>query len=233
MNLPPILLIDPTQMQRIGGRLGSNPAGLYQDNAGCCYYVKTLDSAEHVRNELLAAALYQLAGAPTLSYYRTTEPDEIATLWLPLEKSHLSQFNAQERQQAQLWFGVHAWTANWDAAGFNGDNQGIYQGRILTLDVGGALAFRALGDPKGKAFGNEVNELQTLRHDPENPHARSLFGDMTAAALAQAINRVLAIPPAQIRQVIAEQGGPPALAEKMLARQQDMARRLDQLVTSS
>ena len=78
-----------------------------------------------------------------------------------------------------------------------------------------------------------MNELQTLRHDPENPHARSLFGDMTAAALAQAINRVLAIPPAQIRQVIAEQGGSPALAEKMLARQQDMARRLDQLVTSS
>lgn len=229
MSLQPIPLIDPKQMQPIGGRLGTNPAGLYQDSDGCRYYVKSLDSAAHVRNELLAAALYQLAGVPTLSYYRTTEPDEIATLWLPLEKCRISQFSEEERQQAQLWFGVHAWTANWDAAGFNGDNQGVYQGRVLTLDMGGALAFRALGDPKGKAFGNEVNELQTLRHDPENPHARSLFGTMSAEALKLAIQRVTSLPDEQIHQLIMARGGSLALAEKMMARKADMTQRLQLL----
>ena len=219
-------IIDTGKMQRIGGQIGSNPAGIYQDLHGRRYYVKTLDSPAHVRNELIAARLYQLAGAPTLTYFTTTEPDQLATLWLPLEKNRISQFNDAERQQAQRWFGVHAWTANWDAAGFDGDNQGLYQGQILTLDVGGALDFRAQGDPKGKAFGAEVNELHTLRSDPQNPHALTLFGHMSDEALAQTIRIVLAIPDDAIRQVIVEHGGAQSLADKMIARKQQMAQRL-------
>lgn len=219
-------LIDTSRMQRIGGQLGSNPAGIYQDANGCHYYVKTLDSPAHVRNELIAARLYQLAGAPTLTYLDTTEPEQIATLWLPLAKSRISQFNEEERKLARLWFGVHAWTANWDAAGFNGDNQGIYQGKILTLDMGGALAFRAHGDPKGHAFGSEVNELDTLRSDKDNPYAITLFGNMSSDEINTAIAVVVSIPDEQIRQVILDHGGPLLLADKMIARKQHMAQRL-------
>ena len=222
----PMPLLDISRMQRIGGQIGSNPAGIYQDAHGCRYYVKTLDSAAHVRNELIAARLYQLAGAPTLTYLHTKEPEQIATLWLPLEKSRISQFSEGERQQAQRWFGVHAWTANWDAAGLHGDNQGLYQGQVVTLDVGGALAFRAHGDPKGKAFGSEVNELDTLRNDPQNPHALTLFGNMSDEALAQAIRIVVAIPDEAIRQVIMAHGGALSLADKMIARKLQMAQRL-------
>lgn len=226
MNTTEVAVIDISQMQRVAGRIGSNPAGIYQDAHGCRYYVKTLDSAAHVRNELIAARLYQLAGAPTLTYLHTEEPDQIATLWLSLEKSRISQFNEEERQQAQRWFGVHAWTANWDAAGLHGDNQGRYQGQILTLDVGGALAFRAQGDPKGKAFGSEVNELDTLRSDPQNPHAVTLFGNMSEEVLVQAIRIVVAIPDEAIRLVIMAYGGTLSLADKMIARKQQMAQRL-------
>ena len=219
-------LIDTTTLQRVGGQMGSNPAGIYQASHGQRYYVKTLESAAHAHNEWLAARLYQLAGAPTLRYVRALAPEQIATEWAQLDKRHVAHLSEPERKQAQHWLGVHAWTANWDAAGFAGDNQGVCQGRVLTLDVGGALEYRAQGDPKGSAFGTRVNELDALRHDPGNPHALKLFGDMRGPDIARAIEVVTRIPAARIRQVLIDGGGSPALAEKMIARQTDMARQL-------
>ncbi len=219
-------LIDTAAMQRVSGQLGSNPAGIYQDHSGRRYYVKTLESAAHARNEFIAAMLYRLAGAPTLTYVRTTAPDQIATEWLDLDKRCVTHLSESERRQAQQWFGVHAWTANWDAAGFNGDNQGVAHGQVLTLDVGGALAFRAQGDPKGKAFGTRVDEIDLLRSNADNPHAVRLFGDMSDEAIRQAIRVVTRIPDEAIRRVIIESGGSEKLVEKMIARKGDMARRL-------
>ena len=219
-------LIDTTTMQRVGGQLGTNPAGIFQDDSGRRYYVKTLESLAHARNEMIAAKLYQLAGAPTLTYVSTKAPDQIATEWVELDTKCVAHLSESERKQAQRWFGVHAWTANWDAAGFNGDNQGVASGKVLTLDVGGALAFRAQGDPKGKAFGSRVDELDVLRSDDGNPHAVKLFADMSSDDIKQAIKVVVRIPDEQIRQVIIDSGGSDKLAEKMIARKADMARRL-------
>jgi len=222
---PDTPLLDITAMQRIGGQLGTNPAGLFQDESGRRYYVKTLESVAHACNEGIAARLYQLAGAPTLTYLRTKAPDQIATEWVELDKRCVAHLSEDERKQAQHWFGVHAWTANWDAAGYSGDNQGVINGKVVTLDVGGALAFRAHGDPKGKAFGSRVNELDLLRSDGGNPHAVNLFADMTPDEIKQAITVVVRIPDEQIRQVIIDGGGSHKLAEKMIARKADMARR--------
>lgn len=221
-----MILIDTNTMQRVGGQLGTNPAGIFQDDNGRRYYVKTLDSPAHVRNEFIAAMLYQLAGAPTLTYVRTKAPDQIATEWVELEKKCVAHLSESERKQAQHWLGVHAWTANWDAAGFDGDNQGVVNGKVLTLDVGGALAFRAQGDPKGKAFGHRVGEIDVLRSDEGNPHAVKLFADMSPDEIEQAIMVVVLISDERIRQVILDNGGSQKLADKMIARKADMARRL-------
>lgn len=220
--------IDTLSMKRIGGQLGTNPAGIFQDDNGRRYYVKTLESPAHARNEIIAAKLYQLAGAPTLTYVNTKAPDQIATEWVELHKKSIVHLSQSERKQAQRWFGVHAWTANWDAAGFNGDNQGVINGKVLTLDVGGALAFRAQGDPKGNAFGICVDELDVLRNDEDNPHAVKLFADMSADDIRQAIRVVVRIPDEEIRQVIIDSGGEHTLAEKMIARKADMAGRYKQ-----
>ncbi len=221
--------IDTRTLKRVGGQLGSNPAGLYQNDRGQRFYVKTLDTPAHARNEWVAAQLYRLAGAPTLQYLPTVAADQIATTWVRLDKNRVAQLSDSERQQAQRWFGVHAWTANWDAAGSDGDNQGVADGVVLTLDVGGALAFRAHGDPKGRAFGTRVDELDTLRRDPDNPHALKLFGGMAEVDIHLAIQVVTRIPDAQISQLIVDNGGGRALADQMVARKADMARRLPAL----
>ncbi len=217
------ILIDTDKMTRVGGQQGSNPAGIYQDNDGQRYYVKTLESQAHARNEFIAAQLYQLAGAPTLDYVHTRSQDQIATKWLQLDKKCVAHLDDNERKQAQHWFSVHAWTANWDAAGYDGDNQGVVNGKVVTLDVGGALSFRAHGDSKGQAFGSKVTELEMLRTDINNPHAVKLYADMTIEALRQAIEVVLVIPDQQIRQVILDNNGSQKLADKMIERKTYMS----------
>lgn len=218
--------IDASTMQRIGGQLGTNPAGLFRDGSGRCYYVKTLESVAHARNEWIAAMLYRLAGAPTLNYVRTAAPDQIATEWIPLDKKCVAHLDEGELKQARQWLGVHAWMANWDVAGFNGDNQGVSDGKVLTLDVGGALAFRAQGDPKGSDFGERVDEIDRLRNDAGNPYSVRLFADMSREELERSILTVVHIPDERIRQVVIDNGGSRKLAEKMVARKADMAGRL-------
>lgn len=217
--------IDTRTLRRIGGQLGSNPGGQFEDAQGRRYYVKTAESPAHARNERLAAALYALAGAPTLTYVDTADPSEVATTWVRLDHRPLARWSEPLRRQAQRWLAVHAWTANWDATGALGDNQGIADGVVVTLDVGGALAFRAHGDPKGKAFGTRVDEIDALRHDPDNPHAMRLFGPMTAQAVADAVSVVTRLDDDAIRAAVLAHGGSPRLAEQMVARKHDLAAR--------
>lgn len=219
-------VLDISALRHVGGTLGSNPGGVYEDAQGRRFYVKDLESPVFARNEIIAASLYGLAGAPTLDYLITIHPNQVATRLIRLDKKRVSQLDDGERRQAQGWFAVHAWTANWDAAGFHGDNQGVVDGVVLTLDLGGALEFRAMGDPKGRAFGPRVGELDSLRQAPDNPFARSLFGDMDENAIRSAIQVVTRIPDDAIRQTILAQGGSDALADKMVARKADMAERL-------
>ena len=219
-------MIDTATLQKVRGPLGSNPGGVYQDENSRRFYVKILESSAHARNEILAAKLYRLAGAPTLTYVRVIDPTQVATEQVELEKKSIADFNDDELKQARRWFGVHAWTANWDAAGFHGENQGVVAGEVITLDVGGALEFRGQGDPKGQAFGTRVGELDTLRSEENNPHAVRLFADMSPAEINEAISVVTRIPDIAIRRIITDNCGGEALVEKLIARKEDMARRL-------
>nr|WP_320190748.1 hypothetical protein [uncultured Desulfobacter sp.] len=224
-----IIPIDIRLMERVGGQLGTNPAGIYSGSDGQRYYVKILETPMHARNEFLAAKLYQLIGAPVFNYLHSIDPCQIVTRWVELDKKKILHFSESERRQAQCWFAVHAWTANWDAAGFDGDNQGVVNGKVLTLDVGGALDFRAYGDPKGNAFGTRVEELNVMRNDQNNPHAMKLFSDITPEQLNCSIQSVTKISDEKIRDVIIENGGSEKLVDKMIARKEDMSFRLKTL----
>lgn len=207
---------------RTGGRLGSNPAGIYQNQAGESFYIKQLESPMHAKNEWLAAQLYRLCGAPTFEYLPSIDTSQIITRWIPLDKKSIAKFSEQETQQAQQWLAVHAWTANWDAAGYLGDNQGTYRGDVLTLDVGGALNYRAHGDPKGKAFSISVPEIETLRASDDNPYAKRLFGTMSNQAVIDSIEKVAQLDENAVQSTLLEHGASNKLIDKMLARRQSL-----------
>lgn len=222
-------------LKRVGGQLGSNPAALFEDGSGQKWYVKAQRSPEHAANEALASALYRKmyvttpevhigSGAPGLG-----DGPQTASEWMDVDRPDFA--DKYFKRDTHGDFGVHAWLANWDVAGMGMDNIAAEKGNTfpVTLDVGGSLLFRAQGGPKGDLFGDHVMEFDTLRDPRYAPTASRLFGDMTGEELAESAERTEKLTPAQIRKLVADYHMPPTLADTLIARQQDLKRRAEQI----
>lgn len=225
--------INMSNLTKVSGKKGSNEGGVYDDPnhpIGKQYYIKQPASPDHVQNELIAAKLYQLAGVKTLKYVPVEGGNHVATELEHLDKNNVSQLDPYERDAAKSDFAVHAWLANWDAAGTGGDNIGVRgNGDVVTLDTGGSLKYRAQGEPKGEAFGNKVNEINTLR-DPKLSHdAAALYGDMTNEQIVASIKRVTNLPNDKVWGIVMANGGDAALATKLLERKSDLAKQAYQM----
>jgi hypothetical protein len=219
--------VQVASMKKVGGQLGSNPGGRYEDSTGAQFYVKQSKSESHAKNEILASRLYSAAGSPVLHVH----PADLgggklgtATRWKGV--TPIDRKKPDDRRAAQQHFATHAWLSNWDAVGLEYDNQGRIGGEMHTLDVGGSLLYRAQGGPKGEAFGNKVGEWDTLRH-PSNHQAHTVFGEMTPEQLQGSASRVAKVSDATIRKLVDEHGPgtaeqKAALAEKLIARKQDI-----------
>lgn len=222
--------IDIANLSKVGEQKGSNPGGVYQDpNTGQKYYVKQTQSPDHAKNELLAARLYQLAGAPTLNYHPVGDKD-VATEWDELKATNADQLTAAQKKVARKDFATHAWLANWDAVGLSNDNIGVNsKGVPVSLDLGGSLKYRAKGGAKGAAFGDTVPEWNTLRDPSKNPTSAAFFKDMTKEEIAESASRVAKIKDQDIRDAIKAAGYSGAeaeeLTEKLIMRRDDVIKR--------
>lgn len=214
--------LNPTDLTKIGGKMGSNEGGVFEDKSGHRYYVKRPQSKDHVKNEMAAARLYQLAGVNTLNYKEVEGGTHVATELVKLDKSNISKMSPEERREATKDFVIHAWLSNWDAAGTGGDNQGVVNGKVTTLDVGGSLRYRAQGGPKGGAFGDKVSEIDTMRNPSMSYDASKLYGKMSDSELRDSAKRVTQIPDASIKKAV---GDDEALASTLIARKRDIAKR--------
>lgn len=221
-SVEPEQSISMADLKKVGGKLGSNEGGQYEDSEGNKFYVKKPKTKEHVANEKAAARLYQLAGVQTLDYV-DVGPDHVATKWEKLDKNNIAKMSADEKAEAAKDFVVHAWLSNWDAAGTGGDNQGVRGGKPVTLDVGGSLRYRAQGGEKGKAFGSKVSEIETMRDSKMSPDAARLYGKMSEEDLRSSAERVTSIPDSAIREAAQDE----KLADTLIARKKDIASRYD------
>jgi len=226
----PTAMPKSTQLVKIGGQKGSNLGGIFEDPAtGDKFYVKKAKSQQHAANEVAAAALYALAGVETPTVEKTSGAPDIGgglqtrTRLVPGVTSDLpiKLQDPEYRKKIHEGFVVDAWLANWDVAGLTYDNVVTDEnGNPVRIDVGGALLYRAMGGPKGPAFGDVVGELETLRDSKMNPQSAKVFADMTDEELRESAKRVQAVTPAQIDQVVASSGLPPSVAETLKKRRQ-------------
>jgi 8-oxo-dGTP pyrophosphatase MutT (NUDIX family) len=219
--------LKPADLKKVGGKMGSNEGGTFEDKDGNRFYIKRPKTKEHVENEMAAARLYQLAGVNTLTYREVEGGNHVATELVKLDKDNVSKLTPSERQEATKDFAIHAWLGNYDAAGTGGDNQGVVGGKVTTLDVGGSLRFRAQGAPKGAGWGPKVKEIDTMRgKDPSvhAPDAARLFGKMSESDLKASAQRVTTIPDAAIRKAAGSDTG---LADTLIERKRDLAKRFD------
>jgi 8-oxo-dGTP pyrophosphatase MutT (NUDIX family)/uncharacterized membrane protein YgcG len=211
---------------KLGGKLGSNPGGQYADPDGNKFYVKVSKSDDHARNEFLAARLYEAAGAPVLPTRLVKHQGQLATATPWQDVSLINQNDDAQRKLAQEHFATHAWLANWDAAGTGFDNQGMVNGKMTTLDPGGSLLYRAQGEPKGDAFGDQVVEWDSLRH-PGNSYAHKIFGDIGGKALRASALNVAKVSDKTIDDLVQAHGpgdvmAKTALSERLIKRKRDI-----------
>ena len=237
--------LDLSGMTKFGGKLGSNPGGQYEDASGRKFYAKESQSENHAKNELLATRLYEMAHAPVLHAMPAMVGGKLGTAseWVS-GKQNIDLSNAEDRRAAQKNFATQAWLANWDAIGMgqheNDWNQARVDGVMHTVDTGGSLLYRAQGGPKGGAFGNTVTEWDSMRHPvpglPDAVMAHKTYGEMSPKRLREFAARVTSIPDHAIRAAVHTHGpgdhaAKEALADKLIARRDDIAKRVEELPT--
>jgi len=215
---------DMADFTQEGDELGSNPGGTFRDQAGNRYYFKFQQTPEHARNEILAHKLYEAAGVPALDMRPLNLGDGrigTGTKWVQAEPLNIA--DPEHLAQARKLFALHAWLGNWDHHVHG--NMAMRDGRISAMDLGGALLFRARGEPKPN-FGASVDEWDSLRqHD-----YKGFFKDMSPEELQESAKMVGAMDDAKIDSLVKEHGPgddvqKARLAGILKARRQDVLRR--------
>ena len=207
---------DIDEWKKVGEQAGSNPGGVYEDTDGVKYYVKIPKSNSHARNEVLASALYKAAGVDAVEVFIGTDVNSLRTASPIVEtdgtnlRSQLHVGNQEYLDQIREGIAVDAWLSNWDTVGLTFDNIITdSNGRPVRVDPGGALMYRAQGEPKGAAFSDKVTEIDSLRDSSINPQAAQIFKDVTDEQIVSGVKRIAAISPAQISAIVDKVGGDP------------------------
>jgi SPP1 gp7 family putative phage head morphogenesis protein len=206
-------------MTKIGPQKGSNPGGLYQDtDTGVKWYIKTPQDPQQARSEVLAAKLYELAGVEVPEYRLTTLNGKVAVASRFIEGTkHGTLKELAKTAGAAEGFIADAWLANWDVVGALNDNMVIKAGRVIRLDTGGALRYRAQGALKGAAFNDNVPELETLSLKNINAQTAAVFEKASDEVKRAATAKLAAITDEQIRH-LAKEYGEDGIADLLIAR---------------
>ena len=171
-------------------------------------------SEDHVRNELLAKALYDLVGVDAADVKRNGQK--------------IGYFDVGTQAASSSTAGVidgfvaDAWLANWTAPNY----LKAKGGKAIRGQMKGALRYRGGGQAKGGAFGNEVTELEFFRNQAKNPTAADLYKDVMSEDIVKGIDKVLAVTDEQIT-VLVDTLGPVDSVERKKLRDTLIARRED------
>jgi SPP1 gp7 family putative phage head morphogenesis protein len=222
------------KLTQIGGQGGSNPGGLFVDqDTGVQWYIKWPADETFIRNEALATKLYELAGVDVPEVRLITFNGKPAIASRIIDGLSSTTPAALAKTAGVLDnFAVDAWLANWDTVGLKFDNMLVKGGKAYRIDAGGSLLYRAQGGAKGAAFGDLVEEIDSLRNPKTNPQAAKVFGKIAPQQLEAGVAKVLAITDDQIRAVVnayAPAAERQALIKRLIARRQDLAKRYPHL----
>ncbi|MER7930252.1 hypothetical protein ABTY96_45310 [Streptomyces sp. NPDC096057] len=207
---------------------GSGPGSVYENDQGERFYVEERPSADHVRDEVLAASLYGLSGVEVPPVLPTVVDGRPATAVVVREfQDDLKDQVRNSRYRAGIHegFATDAWLGN------QGLSHSIVTvaGKPFRGSSGGVLFHRFTGEVKGDAFGTDVTEWDTLR-DPEfGEEDAALFSDISRLATSYSVERVVNISAEAIGDAVDAVGFAPEQAEHLKhllrERQADLARR--------
>ena len=191
------------------------------DTASNKWYVKKAKTAAHGRNEALANELYAALGVPVPEVVYDESDGNIYSKIVPGTPDMASQLKSQEFiDQIKANFAVDAWLANWDVFGMTWDNvMTDANGVPFRIDNGGSLLYRAQGSAKGSDFGADVSELKSFKTGKKS----QVFGGITKEQELDGAQRILALRPGEIKDLVTKHNLPPSLADTLIARRKSVA----------
>ena len=190
-------------LEPFGGKQGSTNGALFQDQRlDTLHYVKWNQSEVRAKVEALTGALYALADVPVPMQRVIDFKGETAVMsdWLD-GATPMTVDELKNHPDILENYAVDAWLANWDVVGSNGVN--IVKGpggKAYRVDLGGALLFRAMGEPK--KLPEEVTELSLLQDWDQNPMAAQVFANLTDEQLKAGAEKVGQISDQQINEAV-------------------------------
>lgn len=214
--------------KKVGGKMGSNPGGVFEAPDGAQYYVKFPADPDHAKNEVLAAKLYALADVdgPVSQLAVRDGKIGIASMMDSSLKHDAGALSAGGVHNVKTGFAADAWLANYDVAGLSFDNVMMTPaGHAVRIDVGAGMEYRAQG--KKKEFGPKVTETKTLLDPKVNPQAAVMFAGITPADITAGVAKIAAIDDATLRATVMKYGPGDAanrkkLADTLIARKADL-----------
>lgn len=201
-----------------GGPKGSNCAfWAKSQETGELFYVKYGAAGQSV-SEHLTTKLYKLAGIDVPTTHLGKLEDGTVCLTSKF-KSGLSELSSKDISEIETGFAADAWLANWDAL-LNG-NTLLKNGKIVKIDCGGALTYRARGKLKSN-FGDKVGEITSLlRQDVGNYY----YNNMSQIALINSFTKVASISDNAISEVVSD----PTLKTILINRKNYMTKILEKI----
>ena len=208
--------IDNTAHAILGGG-NKKSFGLYN---GEKYVLKEAKSQSLAANEVLASKLYKLANleVPDLKMVvangdkynvagkfkqgyigcsKKTKQDEDVCL--------LIKYSPEKIGNLLEGFLIDCWLANWDVVGLEYDNIGCGDkkcSKAFRVDVGGALLYRALGQPKGKLFNSIPTEHKTLLDEKINPQSALVFEELTPDILKKSASLLQKVNDSKVKELV-------------------------------
>lgn len=172
-------------------QFGSNPGGVHYDESGNKYYLKTPRDPLQAHTEVATSKLYNAVGIKTLNPF-IHDDKHVVSAWQSAKPfgSHQSIVNhigdnAEHHIDLAKIHHMAVITKNHDIVGLDHDNLLHGSNGIISADQGGALKFRAMGEPK--EFGNDVEEIESFNH----PHRNSrIFQEVHPLAHVFAANEI-------------------------------------------
>ena len=195
--------MDSLLANKVGEAKGSNVGGVFVDSKGVKYYVKEYSNPTQAQTEAIANTLYRELGKDVPESFVRTGSDGktyFVSKWIDGMKGTLQDLGMTADDAVKILDGFVAdvFTANWDAVGTGLDNVvRLASGKIVRIDQGGSLLFRAKGVLKPASVLNEITEWDNFIKT--NPYYRQVFQKAGVERADDLGNKVIA----QIDELIA------------------------------
>lgn len=188
----PRSLPEHTVLKNLGGTTGG--ALLVEIPGGHKRVLKYSTGPQHLKEEYMANRVYSILGVAAPAVQLKEGPKGLAQLAEFVPGRPMGELDSVEHAKAledlKNGFVADALLGNWDVLGMDEDNI-LWDGtRAWRIDNGGAMRFRAQGQPKRDLFGSMVGEIESMRN-PERGAGKRAFSTVSDEEVNRQISGIL------------------------------------------